>query len=136
MLYSNKVLKHFKHPHNQGVIKNADAVAQVGNPACGDVMRMYLKVGQKNAGKGSSAKKTPFIKDIKFETLGCAAAIAVSSCLTDLAKGETLAGALKISKERIVRDLGGLPPVKFHCSMLGVEALHQAIKNYQSNFKN
>jgi len=130
MLYSPKVLKHFKNPHNQGVIKNADAIGQEGNPTCGDVMRMYLKVGQKAVGKSKLAKKEPFIKDIKFETLGCAAAIAVSSALTDLAKGKTLKAAQKINKDQIVKNLGGLPVQKVHCSMLGVDALHQAIDNY------
>ena len=130
MLYSPKVLKHFKNPHNQGVIKHADAIGQEGNPTCGDVMRMYLKVGQKTAGKGKPAGKEPFIKDIKFETLGCAAAIAVSSALTDLAKGKTLKAAQKINKDQIVKELGGLPVQKVHCSMLGVDALHTAINNY------
>jgi len=117
MIYSKKVLKHFKNPHNQGVIKNADAVGKVGNPTCGDVMKIYIKV------------KDNKIKDIKFETLGCAAAIAVSSALTDMVKGKTIDEALKVTKDEIVKDLGGLPPVKVHCSMLGVEALHEAIKN-------
>jgi nitrogen fixation NifU-like protein len=131
MSYSPKVLKHFKHPHNQGVIKNADAIGQEGNPVCGDVMRMYLKVGQKAVGSGNNSAKEPFIKDIKFETLGCAAAIAVSSALTDLAKGKTLTEALKIDKDKVVDDLGGLPVQKVHCSMLGVDALHTAIRKYQ-----
>jgi nitrogen fixation NifU-like protein len=119
MIYSKKVLNHFKNPHNQGVIKNADAVGKVGNPSCGDVMKIYLKI------KGNK------IEDIKFETLGCAAAIAVSSALTDMVKGKTTDQALKITKDKIVKDLGGLPPVKIHCSMLGVEALHEAIKGYE-----
>lgn len=123
MQYSKKVIEHFKNPHNQGRIKNADAVGQVGNPTCGDVMKIYLKVGKNNQGE-------EIIKDIKFETLGCAAAISVSSALTDIAKGKTLPDALKIKKDDIVKDLGGLPPVKVHCSMLGVEALHQAIEKY------
>ncbi len=118
MIYSEKVLKHFKKPLNQGVIKDADAVGEVGNPVCGDVMKIYLKI------------KNNIIKDIKFETLGCAAAIAVSSVLTDLVKGKTIGQALKITKDKIVKDLGGLPPQKVHCSMLGVEALHKAIENY------
>lgn len=120
MIYSEKVLKHFKKPLNQGVIKDADAVGEVGNPVCGDVMKIYLKI------------KNNIIKDIKFETLGCAAAIAVSSVLTDLVKGKTIEQALKITKDKIVKDLGGLPPQKVHCSMLGVEALHKAIENYNS----
>ena len=133
MLYSPKVLKHFKNPHNQGVIKNADAIGQEGNPVCGDVMRMYLKIGQKAAGKSKHAKQEQFIKDIKFETLGCAAAIAVSSALTDLAKGKTLVEALKINKDMVVKDLDGLPIQKVHCSMLGVDALHTAINNYNKS---
>ena len=118
-MYSEKVLAHFKHPHNQGAIKNADAVGQVGNPVCGDVMKIYLKIEDDK------------IKKVSFETLGCAAAIAVSSALTDLVKGKTLDQALKVTKDTIVKDLGGLPAVKVHCSMLGVEALHEAIKGYK-----
>ena len=123
MQYSKKVIEHFRNPHNQGRIKNADAVGQVGNLACGDVMKIYLKISENKAGD-------KIIKDIKFETLGCAAAISVSSALTDRAKGLTLEKALKIKKGEIVKDLGGLPPIKVHCSMLGVEALRQAIENY------
>jgi nitrogen fixation NifU-like protein len=123
MIYSDKVLEHFKKPHNQGVIENADAVGEVGNPVCGDVMKIYLKI-EKN-----------IIKDIKFETLGCAAAVAVSSALTDIVKGKTIEEALKITKDMIVEDLGGLPAPKIHCSMLGVEALHDAIKKYKDNQK-
>ena len=130
MSYSKKVLKHFKNPYNQGVIKNADAVGKVGNPTCGDVMKIYLKIRGKKAKKGKEGEKV--IKDIKFETLGCAAAIAVSSALTDIVKGKTIEEALKITKDEIVKDLGGLPPIKVHCSMLGVEALHEAIKNYKN----
>lgn len=126
MQYSKKVIKHFRNPHNQGRIKNADAVGQVGNPTCGDVMKIYLKVALNKKGE-------PIIKDIKFETLGCAAAISVSSALTDRAKGLTLKEALRIKKDNIVKDLGGLPPVKVHCSMLGVEALHQAIEKYNKS---
>ena len=122
MQYSKKVIEHFKNPHNQGRIKNADAIGQVGNPSCGDVMKIYLKIDNKKGEK--------IIKDIKFETLGCAAAISVSSALTDMVKGKTIKAALKITKDQIVKNLGGLPPVKVHCSMLGVEALHQAIEKY------
>jgi len=121
MQYTNKVLEHFKSPHNQGVIEDADAVGQEGNPQCGDIMKIYLKIN----------KEKSSIEDIKFETLGCAAAIAVSSALTDYAKGKTLEEALKITKDDIVDSLGGLPAPKIHCSMLGVDALHQAIKKYQ-----
>lgn len=119
MTYSNKVIKHFKNPKNQGVIKDADAVGEGGNPICGDVMKMYLKISDDK------------IKDIKFETLGCAAAIAVSSSLTEMVKGKTLEEAQKVTKDDIVKDLGGLPAPKIHCSMLGVEALEKAIKNYK-----
>jgi nitrogen fixation NifU-like protein len=117
-MYTTKVIKHFKNPHNQGVIKNADAVGEAGNPTCGDVMKIYLKV------------KNNKIQEVKFETLGCAAAIAVSSALTDIVKGKTLEQALKITKDQIVKDLGGVPAPKIHCSMLGVEALHKAINEY------
>lgn len=126
MQYSKKVIEHFRNPHNQGRIKNADAVGQVGNLACGDIMRIYLKIGRNKKGE-------KIIKDIKFETLGCAAAISVSSALTDRAKGLALEQALKIKKDDIVKDLGGLPPIKVHCSMLGVEALHLAINKYLKN---
>lgn len=123
MQYTKKVIEHFRNPHNQGRIRNADAVGQVGNSACGDIMKIYLKVGK-------NKKAEAIIKDIKFETLGCAAAISVSSALTDMAKGKTLAEAQKITKDQIVKNLGGLPPIKVHCSMLGVEALQQAIEKY------
>jgi nitrogen fixation protein NifU and related proteins len=119
MQYTDKVINHFKNPHNQGSIPDADAVGEAGNPVCGDVMKIYLKI------------KDDKIKDIKFETLGCAAAIAVSSSLTDIAKGKTLDDALKIQKDDIVKDLGGLPDLKIHCSMLGVEALHLAINKFK-----
>lgn len=118
-MYSEKVLDHFKNPRNQGILEDADAVGQEGNPVCGDIMKIYLKV------------ENNIIKDIKFETLGCAAAIAVSSDLTELVKGKTLEEALALTKDDIVKDLGGLPAVKVHCSMLGVDALRTAIKNYQ-----
>lgn len=118
MQYSKEVIKHFQNPHNQGVIKDASAVGQAGNPACGDIMKIYLKI------------KDEKIKDIKFETLGCAAAIAVSSAFTDMAKGKTIEEAMRITKDDIIEDLGGLPPLKVHCSMLALEALHKAIKNY------
>lgn len=122
-MYSQKVIDHFKNPHNQGSIADADAIGQEGNPVCGDIMKIYLKINNN------------IIEDIKFETLGCAAAIAVSSALTDIAKGKTLDEALLLTKDAIVEDLGGLPAPKIHCSMLGVEALHSAIKQYQINHK-
>lgn len=125
MLYTEKVIEHFKNPHNQGEIKDADAVGQKGNAACGDVMKIYLKIEPREPG-------SPVITDIKFETLGCAAAIAVSSALTDRVKGKNLDEALAITKDDVVDDLGGLPAPKIHCSMLGLEALHEAIKQYKS----
>ena len=119
MIYTDKVMEHFKNPHNQGSLPDADAVGQEGNPVCGDVMKVYLKI------------KNDVIVDIKFETLGCAAAIAVSSAMTDMAKGKTLDEVMAMTKDDIVADLGGLPVQKVHCSMLGVDALHQAIKKYR-----
>lgn len=128
MQYSKKVIEHFRNPHNQGSLKNPDAIGQIGNQACGDVMKIYLKIKKQKSKKAK--KPEEIISNIKFETLGCAAAISVSSALTDRAKGMSLDDALKIKKDDIVKDLGGLPPIKIHCSMLGVEALHQAINNY------
>ena len=134
MSYSEKVIEHFKNPHNQGVIKNPDAVGEKGNPICGDVMKIYLKISPSpnkaclpaRQGEGQSV-----IQDVKFETLGCAAAIAISSALTDMVKGKSIDDALKITKDQIVKELGGLPAPKIHCSMLGVDALHAAIENYR-----
>jgi len=125
MNYSKKVLDHFLRPHNQGTIKNPDGVGVVGNPVCGDLMKIYIQV-KKNK------KKEEVIKDIKFETLGCAAAIATSSMVTDLAMGKTLETAAKISKRDVADALKGLPPVKMHCSNLAEEALKAAIEDYRS----
>ncbi len=122
-MYTKKVIEHFQNPHNQGEIKDADVVGEKGNPACGDVMRIYLKV------------EDNIIKDIKFQTFGCAAAIAVTSSLTDLVKGKTLEEASALTKNDIVEDLGGLPAPKIHCSMLGVDALHEAIEEYRKKLK-
>jgi len=122
-MYTEKVMDHFNNPRNQGVIKDADAVGQVGNPVCGDVMKLYLKI---NEGK---------IVDIKFETLGCGAAIATSSMLTEMAKGKTIEEALKIEKLDIAKELGGLPAPKLHCSILAHDALAAGIKNYKENNK-
>lgn len=115
----------FKNPHNYGRIRNPDGVGAVGNPVCGDVMKIYIKVAKNKKGE-------EIIKDIKFETFGCVAAIATSSIVTDLAKGKTLKQAMKIDNKKIVRSLGGLPNVKLHCSVLGADALKKAIKNYLS----
>jgi nitrogen fixation protein NifU and related proteins len=120
MLYSKQVLDHFQNPRNQGKMTSPDAVSQVGNPVCGDIMKIYLKID----------KKLNKIKDIKFETLGCGAAIACSSVVTESAKGKTLQNALKLDKDIILKKLGGLPNQKVHCSMLSIEALHKAINDY------
>lgn len=120
-MYSDKVLDHFKNPRNQGAMKDASAVGVDGNPVCGDVMKIYIKV------------KDNVIEDVSFETLGCAAAIAVSSSLTEVVKGKTLDEAMKIEKDDIVKELGGLPAPKVHCSMLGVDALKKAIEEYKKN---
>jgi nitrogen fixation NifU-like protein len=117
-MYSPKVLDHFKNPRNVGEIEEADGEGTVGNPVCGDMMTMYIKVNDKK------------IEDIKFKTFGCGAAIATSSMTTQLAKGKTLNEALNISREDVADALDGLPPVKMHCSNLAADALHEAIKNY------
>lgn len=122
--YSKTVKKYFLNPKNMGEIKNADGVGKVGNPSCGDVMWMYIKVAKKG--------KNEILKDIRFKTLGCAAAIATSSMITELAKGKTLENAKKISRKDVAKSLGGLPPIKMHCSNLASDALHKAIENYES----
>jgi nitrogen fixation NifU-like protein len=122
-MYSEKVLEHFKNPHNVGEIKDADAEGTVGNPVCGDLMTMYIKV------------KDDRIEDIKFKTYGCGAAIATSSMTTELAKGKTLDEAMEITRQSVADALDGLPPVKMHCSNLAADALHEAIKNYREKKK-
>jgi NifU-like protein involved in Fe-S cluster formation len=124
MQYSDIVMDHFKNPRNQGEIKDADAIGEVGNPVCGDMMKIYIKVGKNDQGK-------EIIEDIKFQTLGCGAAIASSSMLTEMAKGLTLDDAQKITREQIVEKLGGLPKVKIHCSVLAGEGLKKAIAQYR-----
>ncbi len=118
MAYSDIVMDHFKNPRNVGEITDADGLGEVGNPVCGDMMSVYIKV------EGDR------IADIKFKTFGCGAAIAVSSMITEMAKGKTLDEAMKISNKDVAEALGGLPPNKLHCSNLGADALHSAIKNY------
>ena len=118
-MYSNKVMDHFTHPRNTGEIINADGVGTVGNPTCGDLMTMYIKVKNKR------------IEDIKFKTFGCGAAIATSSMTTELAKGKTIDEAMKISRASVAESLGGLPKVKMHCSNLAADALHAAIEDYK-----
>lgn len=126
--YTKKVMEYFKNPRNFGRIKNPDGVGKVGNPICGDIMWLYIKVRKDKKGR-------EIIKDIKFETFGCVAAIATSSVITDLAKGKTLKEAIKIDRRKIVKSLGGLPPIKIHCSVLAAGALSEAIYDYLSRKK-
>ncbi len=120
-MYSEKVMDHFRNPRNVGEIPDADGVGTVGNPICGDLMSVYIKV------------KDNVIADVKFKTFGCAAAIATSSMITELARGKDLQEALKITRGNVADSLGGLPPIKMHCSNLAADALHAAIKNYLYN---
>ena len=122
-MYSKKVMQHFQNPHNVGEIKDADGVGTVGNPVCGDVMKVSIKV------------KEGRIKDIKFKTMGCAAAIATSSMITELAKGKTLEDAKKLTNKDVSKSLGGLPPIKMHCSNLAADALKEAIRDYEKKKK-
>jgi len=117
-MYSEKLMDHFTNPRNVGEIADADGVGEEGNPTCGDVMKLTIKV------------KEGRIEDAKFKTFGCGAAIAVSSMVTEMAKGKTLEEALAITKESVANALDGLPPQKMHCSNLGADALHKAIKDY------
>lgn len=119
-MYSEKVMEHFANPRNVGEIPDADGIGKVGNPQCGDVMWLYIKV------------KDNIITDIKFKTFGCGAAIATSSMITELAKGKTLEEAKKISRQDVAESLDGLPPVKMHCSNLAADALREAIKDYEA----
>jgi nitrogen fixation NifU-like protein len=126
--YSEEVMKNFLHPKNMGKIENADGIGKVGNPTCGDIMYVYIKVAKKKI-KG---KEQEYIKDIKFQTLGCTAAIATSSMVTQLAKGKNLDEAGKITREDVAKNLKGLPPIKMHCSNLASDALRLAIKDYRN----
>ena len=121
--YSKKVMTHFTNPKNMGEIKNADAVGEAGNPRCGDIMKIYIKV------------KNNKISTIKFKTLGCGAAIASSDVLCGLAKGKTLEQAQKLTGTDVVKNLGKIPAVKVHCSFLAQEALANAIDNYNKRLK-
>jgi nitrogen fixation NifU-like protein len=122
-MYTEKVMDHFKNPRNMGEIPDADGVGTVGNPVCGDMMTIYIKV------KGNR------IEDIKFKTFGCGAAVATSSMVTEIAKGKTLEEAMKITRASVADSLGGLPPVKMHCSNLAADALHAAIEDYSKRQK-
>ena len=127
--YSKEVMKNYMNPKNLGEIKNADGIGKVGNPTCGDIMWLYIKVEKDKKGN-------EIIKDIKFKTFGCAAAIATSSMVTQLAKGKTLKDAEKIKYDEVMKSLGGLPRVKVHCSMMAQEALKLAIKDYEKKKNN
>ncbi len=116
--YSEKVMEHFANPRNVGEIEDADGIGKVGNPVCGDVMWIYIKV------------KDNRLSDVKFKTFGCGAAIATSSMITELAKGKTLEEALKITRANVAEALDGLPPIKMHCSNLAADGLHAAINDY------
>jgi nitrogen fixation NifU-like protein len=122
-MYTEKVMDHFKNPRNMGEIPDADGIGTVGNPVCGDLMTIYIKV------------KDNRLEDIKFKTFGCGSAIATSSMITELAKGKTLEEGLKITRGNVAEELGGLPAVKMHCSNLAADALHAAIEDYYKKQK-
>jgi nitrogen fixation NifU-like protein len=121
--YSEKVMDHFRNPRNVGEMENPDGIGHVGNPVCGDIMELYIKVDNGT------------ITDAKFKTFGCGAAIATSSMVTEMVKGKTIEEALKISNKAVAEALGGLPPVKMHCSVLAEEALTSAIDDYMNKTK-
>ncbi len=121
--YSSKVMEHFMNPRNVGQIENPDGVGHVGNPVCGDIMELYIKVE-----KG-------IIIDAKFKTFGCGAAIATSSMVTEMVKGKTIEEALKVTNKTVAEALGGLPSIKMHCSVLAQEALNSAIDDYLKRLK-
>lgn len=118
MEYSEKVVEHYTNPRNVGKIEDASGIGEVGNPVCGDIMKMFIKV------------ENNIVVDVKFKTFGCGAAIATSSISTEMIKGKTLEEALKLKNTDVVNSLGGLPPVKLHCSVLAEEAIHEAIADY------
>jgi nitrogen fixation NifU-like protein len=119
-MYTEKVMEHFSNPRNVGEIENANGVGEVGNASCGDIMKIYLKV------------EDNIIKDVKFKTFGCGAAIATSSMVTELAIGKTIDEALVLTNQAVAEALDGLPPAKMHCSNLAADALHEAIKDYKA----
>jgi len=122
-MYSEKVMEHFRNPRNVGEIEDADGIGEVGNPVCGDMMTFYIKVADGR------------LVDVKFKTFGCGAAIAVSSMVSEMAIGKTIEEALQITNADVAKELGGLPPNKLHCSNLGADALHAAIRDYQEKQK-
>ena len=117
-MYNDKVIEHYSNPRNVGAIEDASGIGEVGNPVCGDIMKMYLQI------------ENNIIVDVKFKTFGCGAAIATSSISTEMIKGKTIEEALKLSNKDVVNELGGLPPVKLHCSVLAEEAIRNAIADY------
>ncbi len=123
-MYSEKVMEHFSNPRNSGEIENADGIGEVGNPTCGDMMTFYIKVEDDK------------LSDVKFKTFGCVAAIAVSSMVTEMAKGKTLEEAKTITKASVAKELDGLPKEKMHCSNLGAEALGKAIEDFEAKNSN
>ena len=122
-MYTERVIEHFRQPHNMGKLEDYSAIGKVGNMVCGDVMWLYIKVDQDDDGRD-------VISDISWETFGCTAAIATSSMVSDLAKGKTLEEAIEITNRDVADELGGLPPVKMHCSALAADALNEAIYEY------
>ncbi len=126
--YTKKVMRVFRNPKHFGEIKNADGVGVVGNPACGDIMKVFIKVGKNKKGE-------EIIKDIKIKTFGCVAAIATSDTMADMIKGKTLKEAMKLTNKDVAKKLGGLPPIKMHCSNLSEEGFRAAIKDYEKKKK-
>ena len=124
MEYSEKVVEHYTNPRNVGKIEDASGIGEVGNPVCGDIMKMFIKV------------ENNIIVDVKFKTFGCGAAIATSSISTEMIKGKTIEEALELKNTDVVNSLGGLPPVKLHCSVLAEEAIHEAIADYYRKEEN
>jgi len=122
-MYTEKVIEHFRHPHHMGKLPDYSAIGKVGNVVCGDVMWLYIKVDKDEKGR-------EVITDISWETFGCTAAIATSSMVSDIAKGKTLEAAIAITNREVAKELGGLPPVKMHCSALAADALNEAIYAY------
>jgi nitrogen fixation NifU-like protein len=120
-VYNEKVMEHFENPRNVGKLENADGVGEVGNATCGDIMRIYIKVDDEER-----------ISDIRFQTFGCGAAVATSSIVTEIAKGMRLDDAVALNNKDVADSLGGLPPIKLHCSNLAADALHAAIEDYRS----
>jgi nitrogen fixation NifU-like protein len=119
-MYSEKVMDHFQHPRNVGQLPDADGIGEMGNPVCGDIMKLYIKV------------RDDRIEDVKFQTFGCGAAIATSSMMTELVMGKTLDEAERVTRKNVAEALDGLPPNKMHCSNLAADALHKAIEDYRT----